>query len=128
MTLPALCAQTHAHGCKRDPAASEVPTGHLEAEHFTGYMVTVTKHLGPRNTMGTSVISTQTMTLSQILDLQVQLPIQNGPGYYLFSVSDTGGTGDDVWMVKLGPEHAGVSMPGFPSQPGSAPQLPPATR
>ena len=122
------------HGRKPDAAASEVATGHRRLNTFTGYIVTVTKHLGPRNTVGTSVIASQTMQLSEILDLQVSLPMRSppagGPGFYMFNVTDAGGTGDDAWMVKLGPDlpQEDYQMPGFPSQPGSPDRRRPARR
>lgn len=73
---------------------------------FTGYVVTVTKHLGPRGTVGTGIISSKTMSKDAVLALQDQLPSLPGagPGYYNFTVSDAGGTGDDTWLVKLGPD------------------------
>jgi len=73
---------------------------------FTGYVVTVTKHLGPRNTVGTGIISSKTMSKEALLALPEQLPSLPGagPGYYSFSVADAGGTGDDMWLVKLGPD------------------------
>lgn len=77
---------------------------------FTGHTVTVTKHLAPRNSVGQMVVPTQQMKLSQILELMTSIPLQYGPGYFRFTVSDTGGTGDDVWMVKLGPDMQEGSM------------------
>jgi hypothetical protein len=71
---------------------------------FTGHTVTVTKHVAPRNSTGQMVVPTQQMKLTQILELMTSTPMQYGPGYYRFTVSDTGGTGDDVWLVKLGPD------------------------
>lgn len=73
---------------------------------FTGYVVTVTKHLGPRGTVGTGIISSKVMTKEALLALPEQLPNLpgGGPGYYAFSVADAGGTGDDTWLVKLGPD------------------------
>lgn len=73
---------------------------------FTGHTVTVTKHMAPRNTTGQLVVPTQPMKLAQILELQSSIPIQNGPGFYQFMVVDSGGTGEDSWMVKLGPDIA----------------------
>ena len=100
---------------------------------FTGYTVGVTKHLGPRNTPGSSVVATQTMTKEALLALQATLPLKEGPGYFLFQVTDTGGTGEDQWMVKLGVDSSvpqqqeGYPMagPGFPGQ-YPAPSMPPA--
>ena len=98
---------------------------------FTGYMVTVTKQLAPRGT-GTMVIPTQRMTKDKLLDLQVSLPLREspngGPGFYLFSVTDEGGTGEDTWLVKLGPDipqQEGLSMPGAPPFPVPAGSPPP---
>jgi hypothetical protein len=71
---------------------------------FTGYVVTVTKHLGARNTVGTSVVASKSMSKEQILGLMESLPSnpQYGPGFYHFNVTDAGGTGEDTWFVKLG--------------------------
>lgn len=91
---------------------------------FTGHMVQVTKHLNMRTTNGQQIVAPSTMKLQQILDLMTTLPMQHGPGYYLFSVSDPGGTGEDSWMVRLGPEQPqqeGFSMPGAPTTPFSPP-------
>ena len=73
---------------------------------FTGYIVTVTKHLGPRGTVGTGIISSKVMSKDALLALPEQLPSLPGagPGYYSFTVTDAGGTGDDTWLVKLGPD------------------------
>jgi hypothetical protein len=71
---------------------------------YTGHTVTVTKHLGPRNTVGTMVVPTQPMSLKQILELQSSIPLNHGPGFYHFTVVDTGGTGEVAWMIKLGPD------------------------
>lgn len=106
---------------------------------FTGYVVTVTKHLGPRGTVGTGIISSKVMTKEALLALPDQLPSLpgGGPGYYNFSVADAGGTGDDTWLVKLGPDipqqqeyamagpmngapqngFSGAAAPGVPSVP-----------
>lgn len=92
---------------------------------YTGTTITVTKHTGPRNTVGQSVVPTQQMPVKQILDLMTSLPLTYGPGFYHFTCSDTGGTGDDTWMVRLGPPEQEASMsgpgPGFPSPPGGPP-------
>lgn len=84
---------------------------------FTGHTVTVTKHLAPRNVNGQMVVATTQMPLKAILDLITTLPLQHGPGYYMFRVADTGGSGEDDWMVRLGPEmQEGSSMlPGSPA-------------
>jgi hypothetical protein len=97
---------------------------------FTGYVVSVTKHLGPRGTVGTAVVASKTMTKDQVLALQEQLPQQHGPGFYNFSVSDAGGTGDDVWLVKLGQdvpqqqEYPMAGANGVPPMMGGAPGAP----
>jgi len=101
---------------------------------FAGYMVSVTKHLGPKGTPGTAVVPTQKMEKDKLLALQVHLPLQYGAGYYQFNVTDEGGTGSDEWMVKLGtevtPTQEGLpmgmqppfnqppNMPGTPLDPG----------
>ena len=71
---------------------------------FTGHTVTVTKHTQPRGSVGQTVVPTTEMPLKQILTLVTQLPLQFGPGFYRFTVADTGGTGDDVWLSRLGPD------------------------
>jgi hypothetical protein len=85
---------------------------------FAGYMVSVTKHLGPKGTPGTAVVPTQKMEKDKLLALQVHLPLQYGAGYYMFTVTDEGGTGSDEWMVKLGtdvaPTQEGLPMAGQP--------------
>lgn len=91
---------------------------------FTGHTVIVTKHLNMRATNGQQVVAPSTMKLSAILDLVSTLPLQFGPGYYHFTVTDPGGTGEDSWMVRLGPEQQvqqeGFSMPGSPTSPFSS--------
>jgi hypothetical protein len=96
----------------------------------TGMHVTVTKHQAPRGTPGTAVLPTQTMSRAELLDLQTKLPLVHGAGFYLFSVVDAGGSGEDSWMVRLGTEkdqQEGYPMagPGFPSGP-AAPMVPSA--
>jgi len=95
---------------------------------FTGYMVTVTKHTGPKGTPGTSVVPTQKMTKDNLLALQATLPIQHGAGYYQFDVTDEGGTGTDAWMVKLGsdvmPTQEGFPMAGSTPFAPAAPAVP----
>lgn len=81
---------------------------------FAGYMVSVTKHLGPKGTPGTAVVPTQKMPLEQLLALQVHLPLKYNAGYYQFTVTDEGGTGSDEWMVKLGTESAAPTQEGLP--------------
>lgn len=73
---------------------------------FTGFIVNVTKHLGPRGTTGTSIVASKKMSKDDLLQLQDRIPGLPGcgPGYYSFTVSDEGGTGDDMWLVKLGPD------------------------
>lgn len=71
---------------------------------FSGTTVTVTKHTAPRNTTGQMVVPTGPMPLRQILELQSSIPLQYGPGFYRFAVVDTGGSGSDEWMVRLGAE------------------------
>ena len=90
---------------------------------FTGCIVTVTKHQNARNTPGVSVVATQTMSKEQVYGLQVELPLKHGPGYYRFDVVDAGGSGEDKWMVKLGPDQPQEFSP-MPGQQG--PTLPPA--
>lgn len=76
---------------------------------FSGFTVTVTKHPQPRNSPGSMVVTTQQMTKQQVLELQTSLPLQHGPGYYRFEVTDTGGAGDVKWMLK-----AGADLPEVP--------------
>ncbi len=101
---------------------------------FAGYMVSVTKHLGPKGTPGTAVVPTQKMPLDQLLALQVHLPLKYNAGYYMFTVTDEGGTGSDEWMVKLGTEVAptqeGLSMgqPPYMQQPPGTPLDPGVTQ
>lgn len=71
---------------------------------FTGHTVQVTKYQQPRGGMGSTLVTPTEMPLPEILRLMTSLPIINGPGFYKFTVSDTGGVGDDVWMTKLGPD------------------------
>lgn len=93
---------------------------------FSGHTITVTKHLQPRNSVGQSVVPTQPMPLPQILDLMTKLPLAHGPGFYFFTCSDTGGNGDDTWMVRLGPPDQEVQMPfGALPGPGSPVEAPP---
>lgn len=95
---------------------------------FAGYMVSVTKHLGPKGTPGTAVVPTQKMPLDQLLALQVNLPLRYNAGYYQFTVTDEGGTGSDEWMVKLGTEVAptqeALPMVGQPPYPPPMPGAP----
>jgi hypothetical protein len=94
---------------------------------FTGYVVQVTKHLGPKGTPGTSVVPTQRMTKDALFALQTMLPVQHGAGYYMFDVTDEGGTGADSWMVKLGADVPGATQEAFPmagpmiTPPGASP-------
>ncbi len=90
---------------------------------FTGCTVTVTKHPQPRNSPGEMVVTTQQMSKQQILDLQMSLPLLHGPGYYKFSVDDTGGSGSVKWMMKAGADLPEVPyMSTVPTQSaGSAP-------
>lgn len=99
LTLCRMAVSTVTQLPKSQPDISKLNT-------FTGYVVTVTKHLGPRGTVGTGIISSKTMSKDAVLALQDQLPSLPGagPGYYNFTVSDAGGTGDDSWLVKLGPD------------------------
>jgi hypothetical protein len=71
---------------------------------FTGYVVTVTKHLQARGTVGQVVVATQKMSKDNLLALQAQLPLTHGSGFYAFTAADEGGTGEDTWLVKLGSE------------------------
>lgn len=79
---------------------------------FSGHTVTVTKHTAPRSPAGDMVVPTGPMPLRDILALQTSLPLAKGPGFYRFEVADTGGSGSDVWMTRLGPEI--VQQEGFP--------------
>lgn len=100
----------------------------------TGCHVTVTKHQGARNTPGTAVVPTTTMSVQDLLGLQVKLPITYGPGFYLFNVVDAGGSGEDTWMVRLGTDSSvpvpqeGFQMAGpqFPGGPFPTPMPVPA--
>lgn len=98
--------------------------GYPEVEklnQFSGYTVTVTRYQGARGGVGTMVVPTVRMAkLDQVLALQTSLPLKEGPGFYRFDVVDTGGTGNDAWMVKLGPDvpedQMGVTpFPGTPA-------------
>lgn len=80
-----------------------------ELNKFSGHTVTVTKHLAARGTPGKSVVPTQPMKLDDILNLQVRLPLQHGPGYYRFEVADSGGNNTVKWMVSLGPDIQEIS-------------------
>lgn len=71
---------------------------------FSGLTVTVTKHMAPRGTTGQMVVPTQAMSKEQLLALLTSIPLQYGPGFYRFEATDTGGQGEDKWMVKLGTE------------------------
>ncbi len=82
---------------------------------FTGYMVTVSRYLQPRGGVGTTMVPTQQMkSLQEVLGLVTSVPLQGGPGFYKFTVADAGGTGEDVWMTKLGngdvPQQEGNQM------------------
>lgn len=91
---------------------------------FSGYIVNVTKHLAPRGTVGTTVVSAQSMTKEQVLNLSMGLQLREGPGYYHFKVTDAGGLGEDEWFTKLGadlPQEVSMAGPGSPLPPGSAP-------
>lgn len=76
---------------------------------FTGYLVTVTKHLQARGTVGQVVFPTQKTSKDNLLALQVGLPLQFGAGFYAFTAADEGGTGEDTWLVKLGTDPQEVS-------------------
>jgi hypothetical protein len=98
---------------------------------FSGLTVTVTKHTAPRNTTGQMIVPTQQMGVAKLLELMTHLPLQYGPGFYRFEAVDTGGQGEDKWMVKLGTEVAptmeGLPMgmqPPFNPPPGSMPGTP----
>jgi len=96
---------------------------------FEGVIVTVTKHPGPKNTVGTTVVPTSTMKKEDLLALPERLQREYGAGYYMFSATDAGGSGSDEWMTKLGPDFPEVQMAGsngvtsgFSSQAPGAPQ------
>jgi hypothetical protein len=90
---------------KSQPAVEKLNT-------FSGYTLTVTRHTAPRNTTGQMVVPTQPVQkLSEIMALMTSIPLQHGPGFYRFSVVDTGGTGSDEWMVKLGPDKQEEASP-----------------
>ncbi len=96
---------------------------------FTGYLVTVTKHLQARGTVGTVVVPTQKMSKDQLLQLQVHLPIQHGSGFYAFTAADEGGTGEDVWLVKLGSDAQEAPMAGpFNGAGGGSMMTPPGAQ
>ena len=83
---------------------------------FISPTLTVTKHLSARTVNGQMVISPQRKTVKEILDLMATLPLSSGPGHYYFKVADEGGSADDEWMVRLGPEiQEGSMLPGSPS-------------
>jgi len=96
---------------------------------FTGYMVTVSRYLQPRGGVGTTMVPTQHMkSLQDVLGLVTTVPLQGGPGFYKFTVADAGGTGEDVWMTKLGngdvPQQEGNQMNvihGAPTAPDGTP-------
>ena len=71
---------------------------------FTALTVMVSRYLHPRQT-GTTVLPPTSMQYEQFLDLYTKLPLQFGPGYYKFSVTESGGTGEDIFMTRLGPEQ-----------------------
>jgi hypothetical protein len=77
---------------------------------FAGHVVTVTKHPAARGTAGEGVLTTMRMPLSDILALQMSLPLRHGAGYYLFDVTEDGGVGKDQWMVKLGGDRSEFSQ------------------
>ncbi len=80
---------------------------------FEGILVTVTKHPGPKNTVGTTVVATKLMKKEELLALPERLQVDPGPGYYMFSATDAGGSGSDEWMTKLGPDYSeGNNMAG----------------
>lgn len=72
---------------------------------FNGMTVMVSKYLNPRQT-ATAVVPPTGMQYEQFLDLYTKLPMTHGPAYYKFTVTESGGTGEDVFMIKLGPEQA----------------------
>jgi hypothetical protein len=98
----------------------------------TGITTTVTKHQAARGTPGVLVFPTATISKEELLALQVTLPLKNGSGYYAFTVTDAGGSGEDAWMVKLGvdptvpQQQEGYPMAGppFPGQPVAPPAAP----
>ena len=106
---------------------SEPDIGKLNS--FTGWIVTVVKYMQPRGSIGTTLVPTVQMPLTPALDLVTTLPLKHGAGFYKFTVADAGGTGEDVWMTKLGgdmpgqqQQDGGFSMATTPDQqPGSAP-------
>lgn len=79
---------------------SEPDIGKLNS--FTGHIVTVVKYMQPRGSIGSTLVPTAQMPLAQVLDLVTTLPLKHGAGFYKFTVADAGGTGEDVWMTKLG--------------------------
>jgi hypothetical protein len=96
---------------------------------FSDLTVTVTKHMAPTGTTGQMITPTQRMSKEQLLALLTHLPLQYGPGFYRFEAVDTGGQGEDKWMVKLGAEVAptteGLPMgPQPPYMPPPAPGMP----
>lgn len=92
---------------------------------FNVILVTVTRFMQARGTVGTAILTTQRMTKDALFALSVSLPLQHGPGFYKFDVYDEGGMGNDEWLVKLGPEQPqeGYSMSGptgvLPPGPGA---------
>lgn len=95
---------------KTEPTIKSIPAME-KLNAFSGHTVSVTKHTAPRNTTGQMVVPTQQMKLNQILELQSSIPLSYGPGFYRFEVVDSGGSGSDAWMVKLGPD---VQQEAFP--------------
>jgi hypothetical protein len=94
---------------------SEPDIGKLNA--FTGCIATVVKYMQPRGSIGATLVPTVNMPLQEILKLATTLPLQNGAGFYKFTVADAGGTGEDVWMTKLGGDipTQGPQDGGFPN-------------
>lgn len=92
---------------------------------FNVILVTVTRFMQARGTVGTAILTTQRMSKDALFALAVSLPLQHGPGFYKFDVYDEGGMGNDEWLVKLGPEQPqeGYSMAGptgiLPPGPGA---------
>ncbi len=94
---------------------SEPDIGKLNA--FTGHIATVVKYMQPRGSIGATLVPTVQMPLADILKLATSLPLHNGAGFYKFTVADAGGTGEDVWMTKLGGDipAQGPQDGGFPN-------------
>jgi len=91
---------------------------------FTGRTTQVSKYLQARGGTGQMIVPPSEMPVNEILRLMTTLPIAHGPGFYKFSVADTGGTGDEVWMTRLGPpeQENSMALNGLPtgSTPGAA--------